>query len=251
MSERARSERVLILGATSGIAAAVAEELARQGYALTLAGRDRAELERYASDYNIRFNTDVHAEDFDATNYASHESFIQRMLAAEEGVKGIVLCYGFMCDQSEAATDFSAAHKMIDINYTSVVSVLNEAANVMEKRGHGFLCVLSSVAGDRGRPSNYIYGSTKAALDAYLEGLRARLAKVNIPVTTVKPGPVDTAMTWGLERPGPVAPTGKVAKDIVRGIQRRCDVVYTPIIWWPIMTVIKNIPRPIFKKLNL
>jgi short-subunit dehydrogenase len=156
-----------------------------------------------------------------------------------------------MVDQSVAQTNFAEARRMIDTNYTSAVSILNLVANYFEQRREGFVCALSSVAGDRGRQSNYIYGSTKAALDAYLEGLRVRLAKARVPVLTVKPGFVDTRMTWGLKGMFLVASPKRVAHDVCRAIRKRKNVIYTPWFWGGIMLIIRNIPRFLFKRMKM
>src|SRR5262245_32088329 len=156
-----------------------------------------------------------------------------------------------MAPQGEAQTSFELARRMIDVNYTSAVSLLNLAANYLEAQKAGFICAISSVAGDRGRQSNYIYGSTKAALNTYLEGMRVRLAKVGVPVTTVKPGFVDTRMTRGLPGMFLVAQPERVARDICRAIKKRRSVVYTPWFWWGIMSIICSIPTFVFKRLKL
>ena len=137
------------------------------------------------------------------------------------------------------------------MNYASVVSLFERLAPGFEARGTGFLCAVSSVAGDRGRQSNYLYGSTKAALTTFMDGLRVRLSKSGVCVTTVKPGFVDTPLTFG--RPGiflPGSPEG-VARDIVRGIRRNRRTVYTPKMWALILFVIRNLPDFLFRRLSL
>src|SRR5262245_32495555 len=156
-----------------------------------------------------------------------------------------------MAPQGEAQTSFELARRMIDVNYTSAVSLLNLAADYFEARKAGFICAISSVAGDRGRQSNYLYGSTKAALNTYLEGLRVRLAKVGVPVTTVKPGFVDTKMTRGMKGMFLVASPARVARDICRAIRRGRAVVYTPWFWWGIMTIIRSIPDFLFRRMKI
>jgi short-subunit dehydrogenase len=140
---------------------------------------------------------------------------------------------------------------MIDVNFTSAVSLLNYAANLLERRRRGWICALSSVAGDRGRQSNYLYGATKSALSAYLQGLRNRLTPSGVAVISVKPGCVDTSMTYGSDRlPFLVGPE-VVARDVVRAILRRGSVVYTPRLWWPVMTAIRLIPEALFRRMKL
>src|SRR5262249_2993359 len=151
----------------------------------------------------------------------------------------------------DAQSDPGLARSIIDINYTSAAILLNLAAEHFEPRGRGFICGVSSVAGDRGRQSNYVYGSAQAALTTLLGGVRDRLARARVPVIPVKPGFVDTAMTWGLPGLFLVASPQKVAADICRAIDRGKATVYTPWFWWGIMTIIKNIPEPIFRRMKL
>jgi short-subunit dehydrogenase len=164
---------------------------------------------------------------------------------------GVILCHGYLANQAKAQQDFDEARRMIDVNYTSAVSILNVAASYFEARQAGFVCALSSVAGDCGRQSNHIYGSTKAALNTYLEGLRVRLAKAGVPVTTVKPSFVDTRMTRGQPGMFLVAKPERVARDICRAIRRRRGVVYTPWFWWGIMAIVCAIPTFLFNRLKL
>lgn len=249
------SRNIVILGATSAMARAIADELAAGGDRLVVAARDESEAQRIAADLRIRYRAHAAALAFDALDFASHPAFLDACAEQLGGpIDGVVLCHGAMADQAEAQRDFALAQRMIDTNYTSAVSILNLAAERLEAapaRPGRFVCVVSSVAGDRGRPSNYIYGSTKAALDAYLEGLRARLFKAGVAVTTVKPGFVDTAMTWGLPGMFLVAQPGQVARSVVRAIRKQSAIVYTPWFWRLIMLIIRNIPRPVFNRMKL
>ena len=158
-----------------------------------------------------------------------------------------------MIDQAESERNFTQCRQMIDVNFTGAVSLLGLAAEHLAARGGGFICALSSVAGDRGRQSNFIYGSTKAALTTYLQGLRNRLFSKGVAVITIKPGFVDTAMTWGLLNPrSPLtANPDRVAAIIDRAILDRRNVVYVPWFWRIIMAIIKAIPEPIFKRMKL
>jgi decaprenylphospho-beta-D-erythro-pentofuranosid-2-ulose 2-reductase len=243
------TERVLLLGATSGIARSVARELAAQGHPLVLAARDVEAAERLAADLTVRFGTEARVWAFDALDFASHGALAER--AAGEEVGGVVLCYGAMVDQAEAQRDPARALEMIQVNYASPVSVLERLAPVLAARGRGFVCALSSVAGDRGRPSNYLYGSTKAGLDAYLEGLRPRLHRDGVAVINVKPGVVDTGMTFGMERLPLMAPPDRVGRDVARAIRRRATTVYTPFFWRFIMLVIRALPTRLYRRLAL
>lgn len=248
------SEHVLILGANSGIARAVCDVLAERGVSLLLAGRQLDELEKTAADLRIRFKADVHCEMFEALDYASHPAFVTRAVERCGGrIDGVVLCYGNLPDQRATEQDFTLVQRTIDVNFTSVVSILNLLATVMEKQGSGTIAAISSVAGDRGRQSNYTYGAAKAGLTAYLQGLRNRLAKRGVHVLTIKPGFVDTAMTKGIiPATSPLlASPQRVARDIDRAMRRRHNTLYTPWFWWPIMTIICSIPEAIFKRLKL
>jgi decaprenylphospho-beta-D-erythro-pentofuranosid-2-ulose 2-reductase len=246
------SKPILIVGATSGIARPIAECLAREGHALILAGRDLEEMGKTAADLHLRHSVRVEVRRFEALDFPGHPAFFADCVrACDEPLHGVVVCHGVLIPQATAQQDFAAARQMIDVNYTSAVSILNEAANYLESQKAGFLCAISSVAGDRGRPSNYIYGSTKAALNTYLEGLRARLAKVGVAVTTVKPGFVDTRMTRGLQGMMLVAKPERVARDICRAIRRRRYEVYTPWFWRGIMAIVRAIPTFVFNRTKL
>ena len=239
--------RVLILGATSGIAKELAREFARHGFELVLAGRDTDEMEIIAADARVRYNTKSEIIKFDATDFDSHLPFWKNC----GDLDGVVCCFGVMHAQNEAAKEWKLAREMIEVNYSASVSILNIAANDFEARGRGFIAVLSSVAGDRGRGSNYIYGSSKAAVSTYAEGLRARLFASGVSVTTIKPGPVDTAMSFGLDKLPLLASPEKVASDIYRGVRRKADVVYTPAPWRFIMAIICAVPSFLWKRAKL
>ena len=247
---------VLVLGASSPIARALARRFAEAGYPLLLGGRDVEDLERSAADLRVRYHIPAATIAFDAQRFEQHEQQIQDAAGQfPGGLAGVVACQGDLVDQTEAERDPALARRMIDVNYTSVVSTLNPAANYFEARAkagehRGFIAVVGSVAGDRGRPSNYIYGSAKAAVSAYCQGLRARLARSSVPVLTVKPGFVDTRMIYG--RPGTflVAAPERVADDVFRAVMRRRDVIYTPGFWRWIMLAVRSIPEPIFKRMK-
>ena len=252
MNQHRRPQRVLMVGATGGLARAIASALAEQGNHLILAGRDLTETSAVACDLRVRYQTETDVQRFEALDTDSHEPFFQACVdGSQRGLDGIVVCHGYMAPQDEARHDFSQARRMIEVNFTSFVSILNLAANYFEQRKRGFICALSSVAGDRGRPSNYLYGSTKAALTAYLQGLRARMARSGVAVITVKPGFIDTAMTWGRAAAGPVGSPEQVGRDVCRAICKRRNVVYTPWFYRWIMTIIRWIPDPLFKRLDL
>jgi short-subunit dehydrogenase len=242
---------ILILGATSPIGRALAGCFAARGHAVALLGRDEQELARIASDLTLRHNVRATAHAFDAEEADRHAQTLPAILEAIGQWEGAVLCVGAMADQQQAQSDWSEARRVILTNFTGCVSALNVLADVLEARRSGFLVGFSSVAGDRGRPSNYLYGAAKAGLSAYLSGLRARLARAGVHVMTVKPGFVDTAMTFG--KPGVflVASPERVAEDVMRALASRKNVLYSPWFWWPIMKVICSIPEAIFKRMKL
>ncbi len=251
MSEFQQS--VVILGSTSGIVRATAEAYAAAGFSLVLAARDDEENEILAADLGVRYDTPCHAVHFDGTDFSSHAAFVQECEAClGTNPTGLILGFGYMAEQKIAESDITEVQKMVDANLTGAISILEQFAAVFETRGSGFMGVLSSVAGDRGKQSNYIYGATKAGLTCYLEGLRVRLFKANVTVTTIQPGFVDTKMTYGLPLPGPLVATPKQAGDaIYRAVSQGKNEVYVPFFWRYIMMIIKSVPRWQFKKMSM
>ena len=252
MTQTAQRPWVLLLGATSGIGKALARRWAAQGNNLLLAARDLDETQRLAADLQTRFGIDAQSVAFDALAFDDHEPFWRDCLSRAGGhLQGVLLCYGFMTLREETDRDPKLVRQTIDVNYTSPVSILNLVAQDFEKAGSGYICGFSSVAGDRGRQSNYYYGSAKAAFSTYLQGLRNRLFKRGITVITVKPGFVDTGMTWGLPGMFLVATPEKVAADTWRAVARKQSNLYTPFFWRYIMFIIRSVPEFIFKRMKL
>ena len=248
------SETILVLGATSGIARALCRRLAARGDHLVLAARDGETLATLAADLVTRGATPPETVVFDAGDAADLPACFARCLDAAGGrLDGVVLCFGTLPDQENAFREPEAARAALEVNLVAPVVLLNLAASHLEDAGRGWIAAISSVAGDRGRQSNFIYGSAKAGLSAYLSGLRNRLAAKGVHVLTVKPGFVDTAMTQGVVDPRSplLASPDKVARDIERALRRRRDVLFTPWFWRPIMLVIRLIPERIFKRLHL
>lgn len=240
---------ILIIGAKSDIAKATAREYAKHGYDLYLAARDSSELEEFSKDIITRTQRTVKLIELDIICYKSHQAFYDSL---EEKPLGVISAVGYLGEQEKAQSDFEEALQIMDANYTGVVSLFNIIANDFEKRRSGFIVGISSVAGDRGRKSNYIYGSTKAALTTYLSGLRNRLYDAQVQVLTVKPGFVATKMTEDMDLPEKLtAQPEAVAEDIYRAQQKGKDVLYTKWIWKWVMLIIKNIPEFIFKKLSI
>lgn len=243
---------VVILGATSAIARAIAFEYAHGGYRIILAARDDRHNAILADDIRVRFNVETTAIHFDAEDFASHHQVFRDILDAAQGrLAGVVVCFGFMDTQARAQENFAIARRTIDVNLTAVISMIERFAVTLAQGGAGFIAVLSSVAGDRGRQSNYIYGAAKAGLSAYLQGLRNRLHPTGVSVTTIKPGFVDTKMTFGLPGMFLVASPEQAAKAIVAAIRKRKNTAYVPFFWRYIMAIIKAIPEWQFKKMKL
>lgn len=241
--------RVLILGATSDIARALAHAYAREGYHPILAARSPDAVEADVSDLQIRYGVEARAVAFDARAFDTHPAFFEALPADLEGV---VCAVGYLGDQRRAQADPAEARKILETNYTGCVSILDILANAFEERGHGFIVGISSVAGVRGRPSNYFYGSAKAGFQAYLSGLRARLFKAGVQVLDVRPGFVDTRMTEGLDLPPLLTASPEAAaRDIFQAQQRGRDVRYTRWFWRWIMLGIRMVPERLFKRMAL
>lgn len=245
-------QTVLVLGASSGIGGAILRRLAEEGFDLILGGRDLGELERRASDLTVRYGSQTSTVKFDALEPEAHAALVASCFAkVSGGLEGVIVCHGAMTDGAPEQTDPKATRRMLETNYLGTVSVLEACASHLEERGSGWVCAISSVAGDRGRASNYLYGSSKAAVSTYLQGLRVRMARSGVGVTDVKPGFVDTSLTWGREGLFLVASPEKVAQDAWRGIRKNRAVVYSPWFWRAILFVLRCIPDPLFKRLPL
>ena len=244
-------KRVLIIGANSAIARKVAELFAAEKAALFLVSRDRSNLEAVAQDLRVRGASQVYTACFEALETDAHEALVSRAFDELRGIDVALIAHGALSDQEKCETSWTEAEKDLRVNFLSIVSILTPLANLMEREKNGCIAVISSVAGDRGRQSNYIYGAAKGAVTVFLQGLRNRLARNGVHVLTVKPGFVSTPMTAHL-RQGPLfAEPGRVAEDICRAIQKRKNVLYTPWFWKYIMLVIIHMPESIFKKLKL
>jgi len=247
-----RGANVLIVGATSTIARHAAGELAARGARLHLAARDEADAERIGRDLEVRRGAEVSWGPFEATDYEDHERLLDGATDAMGGLDGLLVAVGMLGDQARADADPGHLRDVIEVNYSAPASLIAAAANRFEAQGEGWIAALSSVAGDRGRSSNYAYGSAKAGLTAFLEGLRGRLHGGGVHVLTVKPGPTDTKMTFGMDDPPPLmAEPEPVAERIVWAIKEDKDVCYAPPIWRYVMAAIRLIPASVFKKLDL
>lgn len=245
-------KRILIIGATSAIAMACARLWAEQGSEFFLVARNNEKLEQTAADLKARGAKAVTLHTMDATDFAAHPAMLDGCLAALSQIDIALIAHGTLPDQKACEQDAAVALQEFANNGTSVIALLTRLANQFEIQRCGTLAVISSVAGDRGRPSNYLYGTAKAAVSTFCEGLRARLFKVGVHVITIKPGFVDTPMTKSLALPAAlVAKPEQVAQRIVKGIERKVGTLYAPGFWTLIMLIIRSIPQPIFKRLNL
>jgi decaprenylphospho-beta-D-erythro-pentofuranosid-2-ulose 2-reductase len=240
--------KVLIIGATSGIAEALARRYADRGAQLVLAARDLRRLESIAADARVRGARDAHVLRFEATAIEEQEAFLDEAWRLLSGIDVIVIAYGTLSDQKKCSSDRAELLRELQINCVSVIALSESCANRLEAQRHGSLAVLSSVAGDRGRASNYAYGAAKAAVTTFCSGLRQRLVAAGVHVLTVKPGFVDTPMTAHFAKGALWASAAKVAADIDKAITKRKTVLYTPGFWRLIMFVVKNVPETIFAK---
>jgi len=243
--------KILVLGATSGIAEATCRIWAAQGASLFLVARNAEKLDAVAADLKTRgaAYVDFSVADLDDTD--RHPALLTHAINSLGGMDIAYLAHGILGDQPTCERDFNAAAQVLHTNFISPVSLLTWLANYCVQRKSGILAVLSSVAGDRGRKSNYVYGSSKAGLSAFLGGLRNRVDREGVTVLNIKPGPTRTAMTAAMPGAEKMADVNAVAATIVKAIDKRADNLYVPFQWGPIMFIIQNIPESIFKKLNL
>ncbi len=241
--------KILILSAGSDIAKALCHIFASKGYDLILAGRDSESLKKDAKDYEIRHKGKVEILEWDALNFDSH----QQVYASIQPAPDLVICVtGYLGEQKNAENDRAQMMKIVQTNYAGCVSMLEEAARDMERRKAGGIIGVSSVAGERGRASNYFYGSAKAGFTAYLSGLRNRLFFSGVHVLTVKPGFVKTKMTEGLPlNPKLTAQPEKIALDIWNAWHKKRNVLFSLWMWRWIMAIIRNIPEGKFKSMKL
>ena len=242
----------LILGASSPIARAFALAVAAEGNETILAGRDKEDLARLAADIAVRSQQASSCMFFDARAFDTHEAFVQDVRdVAKDKVLNIFFACGVMPNQEEAARFFDIARTAIETNYLGGVSILSRLAPIMEAQKSGHVVVIGSVAGDRGRRSNYLYGSTKAALQTWAQGFGARLFQSGVFLTTVKPGFTDTSMMWANKPSGLTASAEKSAQAILKAVHRKKEIIYVPWFWRFIMLILCFMPERIFKRLSI
>lgn len=243
--------RTLIIGATSAIAEATARLFAEAGDSLYLVARNATKLEAIAADLRVRGATAVHTELLDVLDYDRHSVVIDSAITALKGLDLALIAHGTLPDQKECEDSISLTREAFELNALSTISLLTHIANYFEEVRQGTIAVISSVAGDRGRQSNYIYGSAKGAVTIFLQGLRNRLYASGVRVLTIKPGFVDTPMTEAFTKGILWSTPDRIATDIYRVSRRGADVIYTPFFWRWIMAGIKLIPEWLFKRTRL
>jgi short-subunit dehydrogenase len=244
-------KRILIIGATSAIAEATAREFARRGDSLFLVARNGERLQAVAEDLKVRGALLVLTFELDARQIERYPSLLEAVAQQMGEIDVALIAHGTLSDQSACQASVDLLLQEFTTNALSYMALCTLLANGLEAQGHGVLALISSVAGDRGRQSNYVYGSAKAAVSAFASGLRQRLYSKGVSVVTIKPGFVSTPMTAAFKK-GPLwASPATVASAIVRAVDRGTPVLYTPWFWRPIMAIIKAVPESIFRRLKL
>lgn len=240
----------MVVGATSAIAHETAKCFARDGAEFFLVARNSEKLDDVSNDLKVRGAKRVETFLLDINDLERHEELVDAGVLALDGLDAVLISHGTLGDQQKCQVSVSETLKEFTTNCTSVIALLTLLANYFEQQKRGCIAVVSSVAGDRGRKSNYVYGSAKAAVSAFLSGLRGRLASAGVTVITVKPGLVDTPMTASLRKGLLFASAGKVGESIYQAMVKKREVVYVPWFWRPIMMIVRGIPEAVFKKLS-
>jgi decaprenylphospho-beta-D-erythro-pentofuranosid-2-ulose 2-reductase len=243
--------RIVIVGASSALAHEAAKCFAHDRAELLLVGRSDDKLNVIADDLKVRGAKRVDTFVMDATDLDQHEGLLSHAVDTLGGLDMILIAYGTLGDQHACELSVAETLKELHTNELSVISLLTLSANYFEQQKRGCIGVISSVAGDRGRGSNYVYGTAKAAVSTFTQGLRNRLAKSNVAVVTIKPGTVSTPMTAHIKQGLLFAKPQTVGEGIYQAMMKRKDVVYLPGYWLVIMSVIKSIPESVFKRLSL
>jgi short-subunit dehydrogenase len=244
-------QKILIVGATSAIAEATARHWAARGDALYLVARNAGKLEAIAADLRVRGADRVACFTMDARQIDQHATMLAAAAAELGEIDVVLIAHGSLPDQEACAASVELTIAEIETNALSVIALATQVAQVFERRGKGSLAVIGSVAGDRGRQSNYVYGAAKGMVSLFLQGLRNRLYKRGIHVLTIKPGFVDTPMTAAFRKGALWVKPDVIAAGIVDAVDRRRDEVYLPRFWALIMFIVRHIPETIFKRLSL
>jgi short-subunit dehydrogenase len=244
-------KKVIILGATSGIALEVERQLARFGCELLLVARSPQRLAEIHADLLVRGAKQVFTYSADLASIQQHAGIFEFACSSFPNFDTVLLAYGSMRDQKDAEASVDVLRDELHVNFVSAAAILTLFAAELERRGDGCLAAITSVAGDRGRRSNYVYGSAKGGLSLFLQGLRSRLHPAGVHVITIKPGPVQTPMTDHLPKSARFADPEQVGREIVEALERRSpDVLYTPKIWRYVMSAVRQIPEVVFKRLT-
>ncbi len=244
-------KKVLIIGGASAIASEAAKLFARDGAHLFLADISLGRLEAVRDDIQANYKTKIDLFEINVNDYDRHDELFSSAIQSMNGIDAVLIAHGTLPDQAKAQADRHLALREFSTNGTSVISFATIAANYFEEKKLGCIAVISSVAGDRGRQSNYIYGAAKGAVSLFMQGLRNRLSKSGISVVTIKPGFVDTPMTAHLDKNPLYASPQKIGSIIHNAMKAGKSIVYAPGYWRCIMLIIKHIPEAIFKKLSL
>ena len=241
--------KMLLLGATSAIGHEAAKCFADEGAEFFLVGRTAQKLEAVAQDLKARGAKRVESCLLDLADLEQHQTLIDTAIATLDGLDTVLISHGTLGDQQQCQQSVEETLKEFSANCTSVISLLTILGNYFERQRHGCIAVVTSVAGDRGRRSNYVYGTTKGAVSLFMQGLRSRLSRAGVSVVTIKPGLVDTPMTANLKKGPLFASPQTVGKGIYRAIKQRKEVVYLPGYWRFIMLIVKLLPEKLFKRL--
>lgn len=242
---------VVIIGATSAIAAETAKNFAAEGADFFLVARNADKLNTIANDLKVRGSKCAETYILDLADLSKHQPMFDAALRALGSIDYLLIAHGTLTDQQAAQASVELTLKELNINFTSIISILTIAANYFEQQRKGTIAVIGSVAGDRGRMSNYVYGTAKAGLNAFLQGLRSRLYKFGVSVVTIKPGFVDTPMTAALKKNSLYASPTSVGNSIYKAMKKGADVLYVPFFWRFIMLIINNIPEFVFKRTKM
>jgi decaprenylphospho-beta-D-erythro-pentofuranosid-2-ulose 2-reductase len=243
--------RVLIIGATSAIAAETARVFAAYGARLFLTGRHSGRLDAVAADLKVRGAVQVETALLEVTDISRHAGVVEAAFAALGGLDVVLIAHGTLPDQRRCEESVAETLAALEVNFTATIALLTLLANRFEAARQGCIAVITSVAGDRGRQSNYVYGAAKGGVERFLEGLRNRLFRSGVAVITIKPGFVDTPMTAGVAKNPLFASPRRVGRAIYRAIEARRSVVYIPWFWRPIMFLVTGLPESIFQRLRL